>query len=102
MLKDLIVHLDGSPEDEVRIAHAEAIAEGRGAHLTGLYTNLLPEYVMASGFDPAFSAIAGVAELQERLHEEGKRTSLRLRERLARLDAPNEIRTVEAGSDALP
>lgn len=101
MLKDLIVHLDGTAQDEVRLSHAEAIVEGRGAHVTGLFTNLLPEYVMASGFDPAFSAIAGIAELQERLHEEGMRTAARLRERLARLEAPNELRTIEAGAGDL-
>jgi nucleotide-binding universal stress UspA family protein len=101
MLKDLIVHLDGSPEDEARLVHAEAIAKAHGAHVAGLYTNLLPEYFMATGFDPAFSTVAGIVELQERMHEEGVRTAKRLRERLAKIDASSEFRSVEAGASEL-
>jgi nucleotide-binding universal stress UspA family protein len=101
MLKDLIVHLDGSSEDETRLSHAEAIAKAHGAHVAGLYTNLLPEYFMATGFDPAFSTVSGIVELQERLHEEGQRTAQRLRDRLGKIDAPSEFRSVEAGPSEL-
>jgi len=102
LLKDLIVHLDGAAEDEIRLGHAEALAGGRGAHVTGLFTNALPEYLMASGMDPAFSSIAGVAQLQERLHEEGNAVGARLAERLAKIDAPAELRKLEAGRGELP
>jgi len=101
MPRDLIVHLDGSSEDETRLGHAEAIAKAHGAHVAGLYTNLLPEYFMATGFDPAFSTVSGIVELQERLHEEGQRTAQRLRDRLAKLDAPSEFRSVEGGASEL-
>jgi hypothetical protein len=39
MIKDVLVHLDGSGEDEFRLQHAEAISAGSDAHLTGLFTN---------------------------------------------------------------
>jgi CBS domain-containing protein len=42
-IRDVMVHLDGTSEDEVRIAHGEAIAAVFDAHLTGIYTNPLPE-----------------------------------------------------------
>src|SRR5690349_4701218 len=40
MIRDVLVHLDGSPDDELRLAHAEAIATAHEAHVTGLFTNL--------------------------------------------------------------
>jgi len=36
--RDLMVHLDNTAQDEVRIAHAEVIATMCEAHLTGIYT----------------------------------------------------------------
>ncbi|MGD0720495.1 MAG: universal stress protein [Roseiarcus sp.] len=102
MLKDMIVHLDGTPEDETRLSHAESVAEARGVRITGLFTNPLPEYVLASGMDPAFSSIAGVAQLQERLHEEGDVICERLKTRLARIGLPSEVRKIEAGPGDLP
>ena len=52
-LRDLMVHLNDTPEDEMWIAHAEAIATMSEAHLTGIYTNLLPDYGMVSAGDAA-------------------------------------------------
>ena len=43
MIKDIIVHLDGSADDPDRIAHSERVAASFGAHLRGLYLNVLPE-----------------------------------------------------------
>ena len=48
-LADVMVHLDHTLEDEVRIAHAEVIATMCRAHLTGVYTNLLPDYGIGAG-----------------------------------------------------
>lgn len=41
--QDIAVHLDGSPEDDIRLAHAEFLAKRFDSHLTGLFTNLLPD-----------------------------------------------------------
>jgi hypothetical protein len=64
LLKDLIVHLDGATEDEVRLSHAEMIAQDFGARVMGLYINWIPELVPSSGFDVAFTSVASAARLQ--------------------------------------
>jgi nucleotide-binding universal stress UspA family protein len=102
VLTDLIVHLDGGAEDETRLSHAEMISASFGARVTGLYTNPLPEYAMASGFDPRFSTVAGVFQLHERIHEEGDGVFARLMERLTRNNANDELRRLEAGAGTLP
>ncbi|WP_204274895.1 hypothetical protein, partial [Enterobacter hormaechei] len=43
MVKDIVVHLDGSAEDETRLSYAELLAGAQGAHVTGLYTNVMPD-----------------------------------------------------------
>src|SRR5262245_12432685 len=48
MIKDILVHLDGSSEDDVRIAHAEGLAREHGAMVTGLFTLVLPAYAALS------------------------------------------------------
>ena len=36
MIKDVLVHLDGSPEDECRLAYAVMVALLSDGHLSGL------------------------------------------------------------------
>ncbi|EGY01161.1 universal stress protein family protein [Nitrospirillum viridazoti Y2] len=43
MIKEILVHLDGSADDESRIIHADHLAGMHQAHIRGLYLNLLPE-----------------------------------------------------------
>ena len=40
--KDVLAHLDGTEEDEIRLRYAEAIAAIFGARLAGIFTNRLP------------------------------------------------------------
>ena len=40
MVGDIMVHFDGSPEDEIRLEHAQAIASAGSTHLIGIFTNL--------------------------------------------------------------
>jgi nucleotide-binding universal stress UspA family protein len=42
MIKDVMVRLDGTPEDDVRLAAASQIAEIFESHITGLFFNVLP------------------------------------------------------------
>jgi nucleotide-binding universal stress UspA family protein len=42
MIKDVMVRLDGTPEDDVRLAAASRIAEIFESHITGLFFNVLP------------------------------------------------------------
>lgn len=97
MIKDVMVHLDGSDEDEVRLAHAEALAPLCGdAKLTGLFTNLLPEYAYHLSGIYGMTDVGEIAALEERLRQEGERVLARLKERLNRLDPNNEVRRLDA------
>jgi nucleotide-binding universal stress UspA family protein len=102
MFKDLMVHLDGTDEDEVRLAHAESIAVTFGAHLTGLYANALPEYAAAFAGEPGFTAMEAVVELEEQARSAGELVLARLKERFARVDAPNEVRRLAAQASEIP
>ena len=89
--KDIMVHLDASPEDEIRLGHAETLATLFGAHLTGIYTNMLPEAI-------AYSAEVGASaiyELEQRLRQQGEVRAKTLTERFTRLAVPNELRKIE-------
>ena len=88
---DVMVHLDGGEEDEIRLAHAELIAALAGGHLTGVYTNMLPDiafYADGAG-GPVF------ADLTQDLLDQGVKAGKRLQARFARLGVPNELRKIE-------
>ena len=70
MIKDVMVWLDGSIADEVRLAAAEDIARVFQGHIIGLFLNPLPSLVPAEG-DPA--GVVREAELMERAREVGDR-----------------------------
>jgi nucleotide-binding universal stress UspA family protein len=94
--RDLMVHLDNTAEDEVRIAHAEAIAGMCGAHLTGIYTTLLPDYGMVSVGDATGAAISALVEVEEQARREGAEASKLFSKRFSRLGVPGELRRVDA------
>ncbi|MDJ1156689.1 universal stress protein [Chelatococcus sp. SYSU_G07232] len=90
MIKDVMVHLDGTGADEVRIGHAERIALAFGAHVTGIYTNLIPN--MAVPVDGGVSAAAIMADVEREVRERGDGAHGVLVRRLERLAVPNELR----------
>jgi hypothetical protein len=93
MIKDVMVHLDGSAEDEIRLDYGQALASGERAHLTGVFTNLLPDLSIAMPFDGAGAAVIQVVtELEEQARKEGDATARRLSERLAGLGVPAGLR----------
>ena len=93
MIKDIMVHLDGSPEDEIRLEYGQAIASAGQAHLIGVFTNLLPDMSIAMPFDGGAAAVVQiVTELEEQARKDGDATSKRLTERLSGLQVPTEIR----------
>ncbi len=98
MIKDIMVHLDGTAVDEARIAQAEAIATIWGAHVTGLFTNVLPDYAMAMPVGAAAAGMSIVADLEQRAREEADASIATLVERFKRLSVPNEIRRFDATS----
>lgn len=89
--RNVFVHLDGSAEDEVRIAHAELLATRFDAHLTGLYTNPLPDPGLYAG---EFGAHV-VVDLSESVRKEGDAAEARLKRRFDRLAVRNEVRRLE-------
>jgi nucleotide-binding universal stress UspA family protein len=100
MFKDLMVQLDGTNEDEVRLAHAESIAARFQAHLTGLCSNPIPEYGLAFAGAPSFVAADTVIQLEEQVRTEADLLLSRLKDRFARIGVPNEVRNiVELASD---
>lgn len=90
LIKDIAVHLTGSEEDEVRLGYAETLSERFQAHLTGLYTHLLPEVV---GADP--SGMVGLEAWFEESDSQAKQTFERLKGRFDRLGMPHEVRRLD-------
>lgn len=95
MFKDIMVHLDGSPEDEIRLEHGQVIASGGQAHLIGILTNLLPDLTIAMPMDGAAAAMQVLTELEDRARQDGDAAAKRLTERLAGLQGPTELRRLD-------
>lgn len=95
--KDILVHLDGTPEDEIRLAHAEWIASQSEGHLTGIFTNILPDYRAYPG---ELGAVA-IVEFETEIREQGRRIQAKLAERFARLGVANTLRKIEAAAGLL-
>ncbi|PVE24326.1 universal stress protein [Microvirga sp. KLBC 81] len=96
MIRDIMVHLDGSPEDEIRLEHGQAIASAGRAHLIGIFTNLLPNFTAAIGIDGGAAAMQVLTELEDKARQDGDATAKRLTERLAGLQVPSELRRFDA------
>ncbi|MGF7159522.1 nucleotide-binding universal stress UspA family protein [Rhodoligotrophos appendicifer] len=92
-IRDVMVHLDGTSGDEARIKHAESLALRFGAHLTGLYTNLIPAEVWAP--TPEFSGALLLAELQQKGRVDSERVKDRLAERFRLLQVNGEVRKLD-------
>jgi nucleotide-binding universal stress UspA family protein len=93
MIKDIVVHLTGSDEDEVRLAHAEPIARTFNAHVTGLQVHPLPELFAIA--DPT----AGVGVMDELIAESQQRAQAiteKLLARFTRFEAENDIKRIDA------
>src|SRR4051812_7740876 len=101
MIKDVMVHLDGSSGDELRIQHAEAIASSTQAHLTGLFTNILPDYAGLASVDGSGAAASLMADIQDQARQSGDQVEQRLADRFSRLGVPNEVRRVDGTSGEL-
>jgi nucleotide-binding universal stress UspA family protein len=96
MIKDILVHLDGSSEDECRLQHAEAVASTFSAHMTGLFTNPLPDLAAVMPIDGGAAAAQIIADLGDEAHRQGDIVEQRFSERFARIAVPNEVRRIEA------
>jgi nucleotide-binding universal stress UspA family protein len=88
MIKDIVVHLTGSEEDDTRLSYALQIARLFDAHLTGLQVHAMPEILSIT--DPSGSAFLQdlIAQSSERADAVGKR----LAAKLADFDVEHELR----------
>ncbi len=88
MVKDVMVRLDGTAADEVRLAAVNGIADIFDSHIIGLYFNVMPVVVAA---EDGVGAI-GAAELLQAAKDAGDKVEARLIQRLTRLQKPMELR----------
>jgi nucleotide-binding universal stress UspA family protein len=99
MIKEVMVRLDGSANDEKRLGAVEEIAGLFHAHVVGLYLNELPIVIAAEG--DTIGAVRAV-ELIEKAKELGEKREKTLMRRLARLQMPVELRRYDVFPDTLP
>jgi len=86
MIKDILVRLDGTPQDDIRLAAVDQIATIFDSHVTGLYFNL--QSPLTSG---------------EAAKEEGDATEAAAMARLTRLQQETHLRRFDvAGEEDVP
>jgi nucleotide-binding universal stress UspA family protein len=102
VFKDLIVHLDGTEEDSIRLTQAEAIARRFEAHLTGLYTNPLPEYAYVLAIQSTLAPMGPVLAFDQQVRKQGDVAVTRLKERFKQIVVENDVRRIDAGVSLLP
>jgi nucleotide-binding universal stress UspA family protein len=103
MIKDLMVHLDGGPQDGVRLAHAEALASFvGGSRLAGLYTSALPEAAYVVGDQYGLADMQAVVELERQLRRDGDRVVANLNQRLAGPGTTFEVGRIDGWPSLIP
>ncbi len=95
MIRDVLVHLDGGPADEERLAHAEAVATAFEAHLTGLYANPFTTFAGVMPLDGGAAAAQAMADLEAEVRRTGDAIEARLRTRLDRVGVRSELRRLD-------
>lgn len=91
MIKDIVVHLTGSPEDAARLAFTKIVAQSLEARVTGLQVHALPDVIAIT--DPSGSAF-----LQALLDESSKaadKVTTSLRSQLAKVGEFTELRRLD-------
>jgi nucleotide-binding universal stress UspA family protein len=89
MIKDVMVRLDGTPADDVRLAAVGQIAEIFDSHITGLLFNALPPLV-PDGFNGA--GANEVTKLLDAARQAGDAIEATLFQRLPELPRPANLR----------
>jgi nucleotide-binding universal stress UspA family protein len=92
MIKDLMVRLDGTPGDDVRLAAVNLIAETFESHITGLFFNVMPS-IIPNGLDGAGTPQA--TKLLDAARQAGDVIEAQVFERLTRLQHPADLRRFE-------
>jgi nucleotide-binding universal stress UspA family protein len=98
LIKDVMVRLDGTAADDVRLAAVNGIADQFESHVIALVLNVLPMPVPVES-DPL--SPVHLADLQQQAREAGDSLEKVLAERLQHLQKPVEIRRFDVFSDAV-
>jgi nucleotide-binding universal stress UspA family protein len=96
MIKDVMVRLDGTPADDVRLAAVGQIAEIFDSHITGLLFNALPPLV-PEGFNGAGGN--EVTRLLDAARQAGDAIEATVFQRLAELPHPANLRRFDVVDD---
>jgi nucleotide-binding universal stress UspA family protein len=99
MIKDVMVYLDGSPTDEVRLAAGANLAEVFQAHLIGLFLNVLPDVIPP--IEPPDVGAQLSATVTQQARELGDQNETALAKRMALLSRPAEIRRFDLFADQI-
>jgi nucleotide-binding universal stress UspA family protein len=95
MIRDVMVWVDGSLSDELRLAAATEIARWFDSRVIGLFLNPLP----LSGPATGYPGVLATADLIEQARETGNATEAKLANRLQLLERPVEIRRFDVLAD---
>jgi nucleotide-binding universal stress UspA family protein len=95
MIKDVMVHLDGTAGDEVRLAAGNDIADVFHSHIVGLFLNVLPVLIVPENGIGSMQS----AELLNQARTAGDKVEEKLSQRLTRLQKPVELRRFDILND---
>jgi hypothetical protein len=98
MIKDVMVPLDGTSGDDVRLAAASQIAEIFDGHINGLFFNVLPPPPIAeelNGADPAQAS-----KLLDTVKQAGDAIEATVFQRLTQLQQPTNLRRFDVIGDS--
>lgn len=101
MLKDVAVHLDGSADDDIRIAHAQNLASRCRSHVTGIFTNPIVEYAYVLAVQSGLAPMEPIIESQEEMRKAGDRAISDLYEKFAKLQSENSIQRLDVGASQI-
>jgi nucleotide-binding universal stress UspA family protein len=97
MIKDVMVRLDGTSGDDVRLTAASQIAEIFEGHITGLFFNVLPPAPFTDGLNVANASQA--TKLLATAKQAGDAIEATVFERLTRLQQPTNLRRFDVVGD---
>lgn len=91
MIKDIVVHLTGSPEDAARLAFTKIVAQSLEARVTGLQVHALPDVIAIT--DPSGSAF--LQALLDEFSKAADKVTTSLRSQLAKVGEFTELRRLD-------
>jgi nucleotide-binding universal stress UspA family protein len=99
MIKDVMVRLDGTSGDDLRLAAVSQIAEIFESHITGLFFNVLPPPPIQVSLDGADASQA--TKLLDTARQAGDAIEAVVFERLTRLHRPTNLRRFDVIGDEI-